>query len=395
MKSIKETELKGKVVLIRSDLNVPIKDGKITDENRIVQSLSTIKDVLAKEPKAVIICSHLGRIKEESDKAKKSLAPVATAIEKHLGEKVCFVSATRGAELEEAINNNKIVMFENTRWEDVVDGENVKNESKCNDELSKYWAGLCDVFVNDAFGTAHRAHASNVGITKYAKEAIAGNLLYKEIDALSKALNNPAHPYVAVMGGAKVSDKIEIINAMLKVADKIIIGGAMAYTFAQAQGFKTGTSLVEEDKIDLAKSLLEKANGKIVLPIDHICAEKFDGTETITCDDNITDGWMGLDVGPKSVELFEKTLQGAKTVIWNGPMGVFENDLFANGTKGVANAISKLDDAFTVIGGGDSAAAAFKFNIADKFSHVSTGGGASLEFLEGKELPAVKALNDK
>lgn len=394
-KTIRDVELKGKTVLMRVDFNVPMKDGEITDENRIVQALPTIKYVLEQDAKLVLF-SHLGRVKEEADKAKNSLAPVAKRLSELLGKEVKFIAKTRGLELEEAVKNmnaKDIVMFENTRFED-VDG---KKESKNNPELGKYWASLGDVFVNDAFGTAHRAHASNAGIAENIDTVVAGFLMEKEIRFIGEAVDNPKRPFVAILGGAKVSDKISVIENLLEKADKILICGAMAYTFYKALGFEVGTSKCELDYVDYAKTLLEKANGKIILPNDAVVAKEFaPDADTLVVDANkIPADMMGLDVGEKTIELFKKELQGAKTVVWNGPAGVFEFDKFAYGTNEICKLLANLENATTIIGGGDSAAAAIKLGYEDKFTHISTGGGASLEYLEGKELPGIAIIDDK
>ena len=392
-KSITNLQLDGKKVLVRVDFNVPMKDGVITDANRIVEALPTIKYILEHNGKAILF-SHLGKVKEEADKASKSLAPVAKKLEELLGKPVTFIPETRGAALETAINNLKdgeVLLFENTRFED-IDG---KKESKNDPELGTYWASLGDVFVNDAFGTAHRAHASNKGIASHLETA-AGFLLQKEIDFIGGAVDAPERPFIAILGGAKVSDKIGVIENLLEKADKVVVGGGMMFTFLKAQGKNIGSSLVEEDKVELAKTLLEKANGKLILPIDTLLVESFSNdvpVRTASVDD-IKDGEMGLDIGPASIELFTKTLEGAKTVVWNGPMGVFEMSNFAKGTVGVCEAIANLAGAKTIIGGGDSAAAAIQLGYADKFSHISTGGGASLEYLEGKELPGVECVDN-
>lgn len=389
--------VKGQKVLMRVDFNVPMKDGKITDENRIVAALPTIKYVLENGGR-VIAFSHLGKVKTEEDLAKKSLKPVAERLAELLGQEVKFVPATRGAELENAVaelKDGQIMMFENTRFED-LDG---KKESKNDLELGKYWASLGDLFVNDAFGTAHRAHASNVGIAGNIGEGktAAGFLMEKEIKFIGGAVDNPERPLVAILGGAKVSDKIGVIENLLVKADKVLVGGAMMFTFLRALGKNTGTSLVEEDKIELAKELLAKANGKLVLPIDTVIAKEFnnDAVHSTVSADEIPADQMGLDVGQGTVELFAKEIAGAKTVVWNGPMGVFEMPNFAKGTIGVCEAIAHLTGATTIIGGGDSAAAAISLGYADKFTHISTGGGASLEYLEGKKLPGVESISDK
>ncbi|WP_430597437.1 phosphoglycerate kinase [Enterococcus sp. AZ177] len=394
-KTIKDVDLKDKKVLVRVDFNVPLKDGVITNDNRIVAALPTIKYVIDNGGKAILF-SHLGRVKTEEDKAGKSLKPVAERLGKLLGKPVTFVPETRGTELETAVNNMKdgdVLVFENTRFED-IDG---KKESGNDAELGKYWASLGDVFVNDAFGTAHRAHASNVGIASTGIPTVAGFLMEKEIKFVGEAVTAPKRPFVAILGGAKVSDKIGVIENLISKADKILIGGGMTYTFYKAKGIEIGNSLVEEDKVALAKELIEKAGDKLVLPIDSVCANEFSNdVETVITDgEAVPEGYMGLDIGPKSIELFTKELEGAKTVVWNGPMGVFEMSNFAKGTIGVCEAIANLEDATTIIGGGDSAAAAIQLGFADKFTHISTGGGASLELLEGKELPGLAAINEK
>ncbi len=393
-KTVKDIDLKDKKVLVRVDFNVPLKDGVITDDTRIKAALPTINYVLEQGGKAILF-SHLGRVKTEEDKAGKSLAPVAKRLGELLGKEVTFVPETRGAELEAAINNMKdgdVVVFENTRFED-VDG---KKESKNDADLGKYWASLGDVFVNDAFGTAHRAHASNVGIASTGIPTVAGFLMEKEIKFIGEAVEDPKRPMIAILGGAKVSDKIGVIENLIPKADKILIGGGMTYTFYEAKGIKIGNSLVEADKVALAKELIEKAGDKLVLPIDNVCAPEFSNdVETQVIEGDIPEGLMALDIGPATVKLFADTLQGAKTVVWNGPMGVFEMSNFAKGTIGVCEAIANLEGATTIIGGGDSAAAAEQLGFADKFTHISTGGGASLELLEGKELPGLAAINDK
>lgn len=395
-KSIKDLKnLEGKTVLMRADFNVPLKNGVITNDNRIVAALETIKYILEKKAKLVIF-SHLGRIKEEKDKKDKTLLPVAKRLSELLNKEVKFINKTRGKELEEAVKslkNSEILMFENTRFED-LDG---KKESKNDPELGKYWASLGDIFVNDAFGTAHRAHASNKGIASNMKKgnAVYGFLIEKEIKYIGGAVDNPKRPLIAIIGGAKVSDKIAVIENLLEKADKIIIGGAMAYTFFKAQGKNVGKSLCEEEKVEYAKNLLEKAKEKIVLPVDTVVAKEFknDAKSAVTTD--IKDDEMGLDIGEKSVEKFAEILKNAKTVIWNGPMGVFEMENFAKGTIGVCKILSNLKDAITIIGGGDSATAAINLGYKDKFTHISTGGGASLEYLEGKTLPGIESLADK
>ncbi len=405
-KNIRDLSLNGKKVLMRVDFNVPMKGGVITDDNRIVQALPTIKYAVEQGGK-VILFSHLGRIKSEEDLAKNSLAPVAKRLEELLGQHVEFVPATRGEALEKAIANLKdgeVLMFENTRYED-LDG---KKESKNNPELGAYWASLGDVFVNDAFGTAHREHASNQGIASHHPEnSASGFLLEKEIKFIGGAVDNPARPFVAILGGAKVSDKISVIENLLDKADKVMICGAMAYTFFKAQGLEVGKSKCELDFVDYAKGLLEKANGKIILPVDvnsvvvsdeAVAADFFGAiaaapTKVVSVKEIEADS-QGLDCGPETIKLFAKELEGAKTVVWNGPAGVFEVEKFAVGTKAICETLANLEGAITIIGGGDSAAAAISMGYEAKFTHISTGGGASLEYLEGKALPGVTCLSE-
>ncbi len=395
--TVKDVDLKGKKVLVRVDFNVPVKDGVITNDNRITAALPTIKYILEQGGRAILF-SHLGRVKEEADKDGKSLAPVAADLAAKLGQEVKFIpGVTRGAELEAAVNaleDGQVLLVENTRFED-VDG---KKESKNDPELGKYWASLGDgIFVNDAFGTAHRAHASNVGISANVEKAVAGFLLENEIAYIQEAVETPERPFVAILGGSKVSDKIGVIENLLEKADKVLIGGGMTYTFYKAQGIEIGNSLVEEDKLDVAKALLEKANGKLILPVDSKEANAFaDYTEVKDTEGEAVDpGFLGLDIGPKSIAKFDEALTGAKTVVWNGPMGVFENPDFQAGTIGVMDAIVKQPGVKSIIGGGDSAAAAINLGRADKFSWISTGGGASMELLEGKVLPGLAALTEK
>ena len=375
------------------DLDV---NGKITNDNRIVSALPTI-NYLTEQGAKVVLMSHLGKIdhkdpeKCEAGKKKNNMAPVAARLQELVSGKVTFVPVTRGEELENAIasmNEGDIVLMQNTRYE--------KGESKNDPDLAAYWAGLGDLFVSDAFGSVHRAHASTVGIATHLPSA-CGFLVQKEIENLSAAIDNPKRPLVAILGGAKVSDKIAVIENLLNIADKVIVGGGMAYTFLKAQGKEIGTSLLEEDRIEMAKEFLAKGGDKLILPVDSVVANAFENaTEVKTVsNDEIPEGFMGLDIGPKSVELFKKELQGAKTVVWNGPMGVFENPAYANGTIEVCKAISELPDAMTVIGGGDSAAAAIQLGFKDKFTHISTGGGASLEYMEGKELPGIAIIQEK
>lgn len=391
--TIEDLNLKGKKVLLRADFNVPMSGDEISNDNRIQAALPTIQYILDQGGKLVVF-SHLGRVKEEADKKGKSLAPIAKRLGELLAQDVQFVAQTRGKELEDSINNldeGQVLMVENTRFED-IDG---KKESKNDPELGAYWASLGDVFVNDAFGTAHRSHASNVGIAKHLESGV-GYLIEKEIKFIGGAVDDPDRPFVAILGGAKVSDKIGVIESLLEKADKVLIGGAMAYTFKKALGNDIGDSLVEEDKIGLAKELMEKASDKLILPVDTVATKEFDNdAEAKVFETNIEDGYGGMDIGPKTIERFEKKLQGAKTVVWNGPMGVFEMSNFAKGTIAVCEALAKLDNATTIIGGGDSATAAQDLGFEDDFSHISTGGGASLEYLEGNDLPGIVAITNK
>ncbi len=390
-KTVKDLDVNGKKVIVRADLNVPHKGSEITNDNRVKAAVPTLK-YLTDNGAKVILMSHLGKVKTDEDKLKNDLGIVAPRLQELLPEvKVSFCPVTRGEELEamvDALNPGEILLVQNTRYE--------KGESKNDPELGKYWAGLADMFVEDAFGSVHRAHASTVGIPSNLPENALGFLVEKEVTMLGKAVDDPVHPFVAILGGAKVSDKIAVIENMLDKADKVIVGGGMAYTFEKARGHNVGNSLLEEDRIELAKKIMEKGKDKLVLPVDAVIADKFaDDANTQVVEDNIPDGWMGLDIGPKSIELFKETLQGAKTVVWNGPMGVFEMPTFAKGTLAVCEAISELPDATTVIGGGDSAAAAIQLGFEDKFSHISTGGGASLEYMEGKVLPGIAIIAEK
>ncbi|MFA5560390.1 MAG: phosphoglycerate kinase [Acholeplasmataceae bacterium] len=395
-KTISDIELKNKKVLIRVDFNVPIQEGVITDDNRIREALPTIEYVIKHGGKAIVF-SHLGRIKDESDKESNSLLIVSKRLSELIDKEVIFIPETKGEALENAINQLKpgdILMFENTRFED-IDG---KKESKNDPELGQYWASLGDIFVNDAFGTAHRSHASNVGIASNIKTTVAGFLLEKEIKFIGESLENPQRPFVAILGGAKISDKIGVIENLLKIADHILVGGAMGYTFMRALGQETGTSLVEEDKIELAKYLLEKGNGKIIISQDVIVTKTFDkdAEKFVRQYTEIQADEMGMDIGPQTIKLFTSYVEKARTVIWNGPLGVFEFPRFAEGTKQLAVAIGKLhDQATTIVGGGDSAAAVIQYGLKDSFSHISTGGGASLEYLEGKVLPGIQCVDEK
>ena len=393
-KSVDDINVKGKRVLVRCDFNVPLIDGKITDENRLVAALPTIKKLIADGGK-VILCSHLGKPKGEP-KPELSLAPVAVRLSELLGQEVKFaadpevVGANAKAAVE-AMNEGDVVLLENTRYR----AEETKNEDTFSAEL----ASLCDVFVNDAFGTAHRAHCSNVGVTKFVDTAVVGYLMQKEIDFLGNAVEHPERPFVAILGGAKVSSKISVIERLLDKVDTLIIGGGMAYTFSKAQGGKIGTSLCEDDYLDYALNMVKKAEEKgvkLLLPVDNIIGDQFSNdanTQTVAAGE-IPDGWEGMDIGPKTEEIFSAAVKDAKTVVWNGPMGCFEMPKFAHGTKAVAEALANTD-AVTIIGGGDSAAAVNQLGYGDKMTHISTGGGASLEFLEGKDLPGVAAANDK
>ncbi len=388
--------LDNKVVFTRVDFNVPIKDGKVTNNQRIKASLPTIDKLVSKKAKIVLL-SHLGRVKTIEDKKRLSLAPIVEEFNRISKTKALFINQTRGKKVEEAIKNMKpgeIIILENTRFEEFNNaGELVKNESKNNPELGAYWGSLADVFVNDAFGTAHRAHASNVGIASNVAESAIGYLIKKEYDFLEATIKDPKRPFVALLGGAKVSDKIKIIESLLEKADKVIIGTAMCYTFHLAQGKKIGKSLAEPSQVKLAAKLLKKYPNKLIITEDCVCSEKFEDKPGIVADE-VPDNMMGMDIGPKTIALVKKELKGAKTVLWNGPFGVFEMENFKHGTEEVAKAIVALDGATTIIGGGDSAAAAAKLGLANKFSHVSTGGGASMELVEGKELPGIAAIQE-
>ena len=392
--SVDDINVKGQRVLVRCDFNVPLQDGKITDENRLVASLPTIKKLIADGGK-VILCSHLGKPKGEA-KPELSLAPVAVRLSELLGQDVKFaadpeVVGPNAKAAVAAMKDGDVVLLENTRYR--------IEETKNGEAFSKELASLCDVYVDDAFGTAHRAHCSNVGVTQYVKTAAVGYLMQKEIDFLGNAVNNPARPFVAILGGSKVSSKISVINNLLDKVDTLIIGGGMAYTFMKAQGGKIGTSLCEDDYLDYANDMIKKAADKgvkMLIPVDTVTADAFSNDANVKVVDagQIDDGWMGLDIGPKTRELFANAVKDSKTVVWNGPMGVFEMPNFAAGTVAVAQALADTD-AVTIIGGGDSAAAVNQLGFGDKMTHISTGGGASLEFLEGKELPGVAAATDK
>ena len=390
-KTLEDINVNGKKVLVRCDFNVPLKDGIITDENRLNGALPTIKYLIENGAK-VILCSHLGKPKGEA-KPELSLAPVAKRLSEMLNKKVVFaaddnVVGENAKTAVENMENGDIVLLQNTRYR--------KEETKNEENFSKELASLADVFVNDAFGTAHRAHCSTVGAGEFLEERACGYLIQKELKFLGEAVANPVRPFTAILGGAKVSDKIAVIEQLLEKVDNIIIGGGMSYTFLKAQGYEIGTSLVEEDRVEYAKEMMAKAEAKgvkFLLPIDNAVADKFADVEpVITEGANIPEGFMGLDIGPKTIELYVNTVKESKTIVWNGPMGVFEFENFNKGTLAVAKAMAELTDATTVIGGGDSAAAVNQLGFGDKMTHVSTGGGASLEFLEGKELPGIVAL---
>lgn len=398
---VSDLDVKDKKVLVRVDFNVPIKDGVIGDDNRIVAALPTIKYIIENGGKAILL-SHLGRVKSDDDKKELSLKPVAERLSELLKKPVSFVPANEGKEVEDAVakmQDGDVDVLENTRFQD-IDNDFGKRESKNDPKLGEYWASLGDMYVNDAFGTAHRSHASNVGIAeamkKDGKPVAAGFLMEKEIKFLGDAVANPVHPFVTILGGAKVSDKIDVITNLIPKSDHILIGGGMAYTFLAAQGHEIGKSLFEPDKVDLAKKLLKDADGKIVLPVDNVAATEFsnDAARKVVGDD-IPENMMGLDIGPKTVAKFKDVLKDAKTVVWNGPMGAFEMSNFAEGTLEVGKALADLTDATTIIGGGDSTAAAKQLGIAPKITHISTGGGASLQYLEGKELPGIACISDK
>ncbi|MDD6519448.1 MAG: phosphoglycerate kinase [Oribacterium sp.] len=398
--TVDDIDVKGKRVLCRCDFNVPLKNGVITDENRLVAALPTIKKLIADGGK-VILCSHLGKVKTEEDKPSKTLAPVAKRLSELLGQEVKFAADPEvvGANARAAVAEMKdgdVILLENTRYR--------AEETKNGDAFSQDLASLADVFVNDAFGTAHRAHCSNVGVTKYINGPhVVGYLMQKEIQFLGQAVENPVRPFVAILGGAKVADKLNVISNLLEKCDTLIIGGGMAFTFTKAQGYEIGSSLCDETKLDYCKEMIAKAEQlgkKLLLPVDAVITDHFpdpiDGpidTEVVDID-KIPAGKMGMDIGPKTAELYAEAVKSAKTVVWNGPMGVFENPTLAAGTKAVAKALADTE-ATTIIGGGDSAAAVNQLGYGDKMSHISTGGGASLEFLEGKELPGVAAADDK
>jgi phosphoglycerate kinase len=399
-KTVDDINVKGKRVLVRCDFNVPLKDGKITDENRLVAALPTIKKLINDGGK-VILCSHLGKIKTEADKPSKTLAPVAVRLSELLGKKVTFaadpeVVGPNARAAVAAMQDGDVVLLENTRYR--------AEETKNGDEFSKDLASLADVYVNDAFGSAHRAHCSTVGVTKYIKgDCVVGYLMQKEIKFLGQAVENPVRPFVAILGGAKVADKLNVISNLLEKCDTLIIGGGMAFTFVKAQGHEIGKSLCDDTKLDYCKEMIAKADQlgkKLLLPVDAVVTDHFPDPIDAPIDTEVVDidkipaDKMGMDIGPKTQALYADAVKNAKTVVWNGPMGVFENPTLAAGTKAVAKALAETD-AVTIIGGGDSAAAVNQLGYGDKMTHISTGGGASLEFLEGKELPGVAAVDDK
>ena len=398
-KSVDDINVKGLRVLCRCDFNVPLKDGKITDENRLVAALPTIKKLIADGGK-VILCSHLGKVKTEEDKKTKTLAPVAVRLSELLGQEVKFaadpeVVGPNAKAAVEAMKDGDVILLENTRFR--------PEETKNGEAFSKDLASICDVFVNDAFGTAHRAHCSNVGVAGLVDTAVVGYLMQKEIDFLGNAVNTPERPFVAILGGAKVADKLNVISNLLEKCDTLIIGGGMAFTFLKAKGYEVGNSLVDDTKIDYCKEMMDKAEKlgkKLLLPIDTTIADGFPNpidaeiAVEVVASDAIPADKEGLDIGTKTAELYADAVKSAKTVVWNGPMGVFENPILAKGTIAVAKSLAETD-ATTIIGGGDSAAAVNQLGFGDKMTHISTGGGASLEFLEGKELPGVAAANDK
>ena len=396
-KTLKDINIKNKKVILRVDFNVPISDGKIMDLKRIEAALPTIQYILD-QGASIILLSHLGRIKKEEDLKTKSLAIVAKKLAELLPKvHVKFIAKTRGKEVEKAASELKpgeILFLENTRFEDL----NNKAESSNNDELAKFWASLGDVYVNDAFATAHRAHASTARIAKYVKESAIGFLMELEINQLSKLLKGYEHPFVAIIGGAKVSDKLKVLEKLFEIADKVLIGGGMAYTFKVAQGKQIGNSLFEEDRVEDVKRYLKQYADKIVLPVDNGISTEFANNKAIytsSKNDNIPDGYMGLDIGPETIELFAKEIAKAKTIFWNGPVGVTEFSEYEKGTRGVAIAIANNKKCFSVVGGGDSVTAINKLGYQDKFSFISTGGGASIEFVQGNKLPGIEAIQDK
>jgi len=392
-KTIRDFNLNDKKVIVRCDFNVPIENGVITDDNRIKESIPTIKYIIENNGKAILL-SHLGRVRTDLDKKNNTLYPVSSKLSELLNVSVKFIRSTRGKEIEDTVNlmqNGDVLLLENTRFED-IDGE---KESSNDIDLGKYWASLGEIFINDAFGTSHRSHASNVGIASNLPSGM-GFLVEKEIEKIGYAINKPERPYIVILGGAKVSDKIGVIKNLVKIADKIIVGGGMCFTFLKALGYNTGLSLLEQDYVDFCKEILESYKDKIVLPIDiNVSLEYSPSSTSKIVDINMINyNEMGLDIGPKTIQLFKNILRNAKTVVWNGPMGVFEFDKYNHGTKQLCEALVRQNTK-VIIGGGDSAAFVSKFGFKDKFFHISTGGGVTLELLEGKNLPGIEAISDK
>lgn len=397
-KTIDQLDLNNKIVIIREDLNVPMNGKSIASNARIIAALPTINKAIEAGAK-VVIMSHLGRVKEEADLNKKSLKPVAKELSTLLKKQVKFIPSLRTEanfikEEIKKMNSGDVILMENTRFEDLNDNA----ESKNNKELAKFWASLGDVFINDAFATSHRSHASNVGIATYIKESALGYLVEKEVNNISQAIKTPKRPFIAIIGGAKVSDKIKTIESLITKVDKLIIGGGMAYTFAKAQGRNMGTSLVEDNQIEFAKKMLKLYQDKIILPVDNALSKKYANTTPTFNTFNsleMPNDMMGMDIGPKTIEVFKKEIKGAKTIIWNGPLGVTEFSNYAVGTEAIAKAIGELKNAYTVVGGGDSVAAIERMNLEDKFSHISTGGGACLAMLEGSKLPGIEIIQNE
>ena len=392
-KTIRDYDLEDKKVIIRCDFNVPIKDNKITDDNRIKMSLETIKYAIDNNAK-VILMSHLGRVETKQDKEKNSLKIVADRLSELLNQDVIFIDETRGKKLENAINNLKrkeVLLIENTRFEDL----NGQKESKNDPELGKYWASLGDIFINDAFGTCHRAHASNVGIASNLQNGI-GFLVEKEIKEISDTLENPDRPFTVILGGSKVKDKIKVIENLVKIADYILIGGGMAFTFLKSEGYEIGSSLLDIENLEFCKNILEQYGNKIILPVDTVCSKEITEISSFYEKDinNIENDDIGLDIGSKTIEIFKKVIEKSNTVIWNGPVGMFEMTKYSKGTKGICEAL-KLNKGKKIVGGGDTASAVINFGYKDYMTHISTGGGASLELLEGKILPGIGVIDEK
>ena len=393
MKTINQLDLRGKRVLIRVDFNVPMKDGIITSDKRIIEALPTINYAINQGAK-VILLSHLGRVKTQDDKIKKSLLPIAQRLCNYLNKPINFCNVSSGDVVIQSVNMLEpggVLVLENTRFEDLND----KAESKNAEWLAKFWASLAEVYINDAFGTSHRSHASNVGITNNIQESAIGFLVEKELKALSKVIEKPQRPSVAIIGGAKVSDKIKVIDRLASIYDKVLIGGGMSYTFKKAMGQNIGDSIVENDQLETAKELLKKYSKKIILPVDTNTATEYKDVPPHTFVGDIPNGYTGLDIGPKTIEIFKDAIKGAKTVVWNGPLGVCEFSNYQKGTYEIAKAIAQLKDAYTVIGGGDSAAAIINLGLEKSFSHISTGGGASLCLLQGDKLPGIESIELK